>query len=85
MPISGIGGIDSWENVIEYIMVGATTIQVCTAIMWYGFDIVSDWKKNIEIFMRQHGYSSLEDMRGIGLRSLGRFDELRVDEKAWYQ
>jgi len=80
LPVSGIGGIDSWENVIEYIMVGATTVQVCTAIMWYGYDIVAEWKKNIEIFMKEYGYSSFEDMRGCALKSLGKYGDLKVDE-----
>jgi len=80
LPTSGIGGIHTWENVVEYIMMGATTVQVCTAIMWCGFDIASDWKRKIETFMRQQGYSSLEDVRGVALKSLGRFEELKVDE-----
>ncbi|MBU7043840.1 MAG: NAD-dependent dihydropyrimidine dehydrogenase subunit PreA [Theionarchaea archaeon] len=79
-PLSGIGGIDSWENVLEYIMLGATSVQVCTAAMWYGFDIISGWLRHIETFFKEQGYSSFEDFRGMANRSIGTFDALKVDD-----
>lgn len=78
--LSGIGGIDSWENVIEYIMVGSTSVQVCTAAMWYGFDIIGSWLKNIEIFFKEQGYSSFADFKGEANKYIGSFDALQVDE-----
>ncbi|MFQ6087815.1 MAG: NAD-dependent dihydropyrimidine dehydrogenase subunit PreA [Candidatus Methanofastidiosia archaeon] len=80
IPISGIGGIDSWENVVEYIMVGATTTQVCTAVMWSGFDIISKWLPKIEAFMKEQGYDSIEDMIGVANKNVRTFEELKVDE-----
>jgi len=80
IPVSGIGGIDSWYNVIEYIMVGATTVQVCTAVMWYGFDIVNNWIDQITKFMAEQGYSSVEDMKGKANTQIGRYDELKIDQ-----
>lgn len=80
IPVSGIGGIHSWENVIEYMMVGATAVQICTAVMWNGIDIVRTWKKKIEAFMQEQGYSSFEEFRGIANEKLEEFGELKVDE-----
>ncbi|MHA2074072.1 MAG: hypothetical protein ACW97X_05600, partial [Candidatus Hodarchaeales archaeon] len=51
--ISGIGGVDSWKSAVEFMMVGATTVQVCTAIMWRGYKIVENWKKNLLTYQYQ--------------------------------
>ena len=42
VPISGIGGIETWRDAAEFIAMGAGSIQVCTAAMHYGFKIVED-------------------------------------------
>ena len=68
LPVSGVGGIADWKGVVEYIMVGATTVQVCTAIMWHGFKLGHTLSKGLGTFMRQHGYKSLQELRGISLR-----------------
>jgi len=74
--ISGIGGIESWENVIEYMMMGAGTVQLATAAMWYGFDIVKGWNENILTFMKEHGYDSLADLKGITLPKITELEKL---------
>ena len=40
LPISGIGGISNWRDAAEFMALGATTVQVCTAVMHHGFRIV---------------------------------------------
>ena len=67
LPVSGVGGIDDWRSAVEYMMVGATTVQICTAAMWYGFKLGDTLLKGIRRFMAQHGYQSLEELRGISL------------------
>ena len=42
LPISGIGGITDWRDAVEFIALGASTVQVCTAAMVYGFRIIED-------------------------------------------
>ena len=42
VPISGIGGISNWQNAVEFMLMGATGVQVCTAAMHHGFRIVED-------------------------------------------
>ena len=46
LPISGIGGIATWRDAAEFIALGSTSLQVCTAIMHYGFRIVEDLSKD---------------------------------------
>jgi dihydropyrimidine dehydrogenase (NAD+) subunit PreA len=68
LPVSGVGGIDDWRSAVEYMMVGATTVQICTAAMWYGFKLGEAILKGMKKFMSQHGYEYLEEFRGISLQ-----------------
>lgn len=66
-PISGIGGIEDWRSAVEYLMVGASTLQVCTAVMWHGFSIISKMTDGMIGFMERIGYETLDAMIGKAL------------------
>ncbi|MHA2360228.1 MAG: 4Fe-4S dicluster-binding protein [Candidatus Thorarchaeota archaeon] len=66
-PISGIGGIENWTNAVEYHMVGASTLQICTAAMWYGFSIIKSLTKGVADFLDRKGYNSLNAVVGKAL------------------
>ncbi|MCD6520433.1 MAG: 4Fe-4S binding protein, partial [Anaerolineae bacterium] len=70
IPIIGGGGIETWEHAIQYMMWGATLITVCTAIMWYGWDLVRETIEGMERFLQSQGYKSYQEIIG---RSLGHF------------
>ncbi|MCR4820482.1 MAG: NAD-dependent dihydropyrimidine dehydrogenase subunit PreA, partial [Elusimicrobiales bacterium] len=53
--ISGIGGIETWEDAAEFILLGARNLQVTTAIMQYGYRIVEDMKNGLEHYMEEQG------------------------------
>jgi dihydropyrimidine dehydrogenase (NAD+) subunit PreA len=57
-------------------MMGAGTVQLATAAMWYGFDIVKGWNENILTFMKEHGYDSLADLKGITLPKITELEKL---------
>ena len=67
IPISAVGGVRSWEDVVEYIMLGATTIQTVTAVMWDGYEVMEKLISGLSQFMERKGYNSIEDFRGIAL------------------
>ncbi len=67
IPVFGIGGISSWQAAVEYLMVGATALQVCTDVMLNGFKVVDGYLKGLANFMAQKGYKSISDFRGISL------------------
>src|SRR5205085_4723329 len=48
VPISGIGGIQAWQDAVEFLLLGAGTVQVCTAVMHYGFRIVEHLTSGLE-------------------------------------
>jgi dihydropyrimidine dehydrogenase (NAD+) subunit PreA len=76
IPISGIGGIGNWQNAVEYLMVGASTLQVCTAVMWYGFRIIRDFIQHLSKFMRKKGYATLSAMVGKALPKITTWTDL---------
>lgn len=80
IPISGIGGISNWRDVVEFIMIGATTIQTCTAIMWRGLKVFKELSDGLKSFMERKGYERIEDFKGIALKHLTTVEELATRE-----
>jgi len=64
MPISGIGGIGTWRDALDYIALGSGTVQVCTAAMVYGFKIVQEMKDGLSNYMDEMGFKSVSDIVG---------------------
>ena len=65
VPISGIGGIETWEDAAEFILLGSTTLQITTAVMQYGYRIIDDLKNGLEHYMEEQGVDSLMELIGI--------------------
>lgn len=76
VPLSAVGGVTSWREVVEYIMLGATTVQVATTIMWDGLGKARKILRGLEEFMDRKGYRSIEDFRGIALPHIKTVEEL---------
>jgi dihydropyrimidine dehydrogenase (NAD+) subunit PreA len=67
VPISGIGGIETWEDAAEFLLLGARNLQVTTAVMQYGYRIVEDLIDGLSRYVHKKGFASLQDMVGIAL------------------
>ena len=76
IPISGIGGVSNWKDVVEYIMIGATTVQTCTAVMWKGLKVFRQLSDGLRTFMERKGYERIEDLRGVALKYLTTVEEM---------
>jgi dihydropyrimidine dehydrogenase (NAD+) subunit PreA len=76
IPLSGIGGIANWQDAAEYILMGATTVQVCTAVMFRGYKIVEKMKEGLADYMDEKGFESVEQMRGYILPKITAHEEL---------
>lgn len=63
-PISGIGGVENWKDAIEYIRIGCINVQVCTAVMEYGYRVIEDIKTGVADYMERHGISRIAEMVG---------------------
>lgn len=69
-PVMGGGGIGKWEHIVESIMYGAAAIQVCTAVMYEGFELVNTFIKGLTGFMELKGYSGIAEYKGIALKNV---------------
>lgn len=68
--ISGMGGIETWKNAVEFLLLGASSLQVTTAIMKYGYRIIDDLKQGLALYLNQCGYKSVKDIVGAGLEKV---------------
>ena len=81
LPLSGIGGIGSWRDAAEFILLGCGTVQVCTAAMHYGYRIVEDMADGLENWMREKGFATIEDFRGRSLPRVTDWKYLNLNYK----
>lgn len=81
LPISGIGGIETWADATEFLLMGSTSVQVCTAVMHYGFRIVTDMIDGLSEYMDRHGFQHVTDMTGIAARKLRKWEDLDLNYK----
>lgn len=70
LPISGIGGIGSWRDALEFIALGAGSVQVCTAAMVFGFKIVQEMINGLAAYLDEKGLTSVAELRGRALGSV---------------
>lgn len=83
LPISGIGGIETWEDAAEFILLGASTLQVTTGIMQYGYRIVEDMKNGLMYYMEDQGVEHLKDLVGLANKNIIPAEELDRDYKVY--
>jgi len=81
VPISGIGGIQAWQDAIEFFLLGATSVQVCTAVMHYGFRIVDQLTSGLENWMREKGFAKLTDFIGKSVPRIKHWGDLDLNYK----
>jgi dihydropyrimidine dehydrogenase (NAD+) subunit PreA len=81
IPIVGIGGITYWNDAAEHIALGASCVQVCTAVMHYGFRIVEDMAEGLSQYMDEHGFRSIEDFRGRAVQNVKDWGDLDLNYK----
>jgi len=81
LPISGMGGISGWRDAAEFILLGATSLQVCTAVMHYGFRIVEDMIDGLSNYLDAKGATTIYDLAGKSVPRVNRWEELDLNYK----
>lgn len=79
LPISGIGGIENWRDAVEYLLLGAKTVQVCTAVMHYGFGIIRDLVSGLEQYMLSKKISSIDQLVGKAVNNVTTWENLNLN------
>ena len=68
--ISGMGGIETWRDALEFLLLGSGSVQVTTAVMQYGYRIIEDLTNGLNFYLAEKGYSHVKDITGLALDTL---------------
>ena len=77
--LSGIGGIETWRDALEFIQLGCDNVQVCTAVMQYGYRIIDDLILGLQRYMAKRGITQLSQLVGEQLPKFLNPDNLDRD------
>ena len=78
LPISGIGGVGTWRDALDYLALGAGNVQVCTAAMVYGFKIVQEMHSGLSNYMDEKGFNSVSEIVGKALPTVSAWQFLNL-------
>ncbi len=79
LPISGIGGVSTWRDAVEFLLLGASNVQVCTAVMLHGYRIVEDMIEGLSWYMEDKGFRSVADMVGRAVPAFTEWGDLDIN------
>ncbi|GGA44496.1 NAD-dependent dihydropyrimidine dehydrogenase subunit PreA [Pelagibacterium lentulum] len=79
LPISGIGGVTTWRDAVEFMALGAGNVQVCTAAMTYGFHIVQEMITGLSNYMDEKGFASVDEIVGRAVPNVTDWQYLNLN------
>lgn len=79
LPISGIGGVTTWRDAAEFLALGASNVQVCTAAMTYGFRIIDELTQGLSDWMDEKGHQSVADIVGRATPNVKDWQNLNLN------
>jgi len=79
IPISGIGGITNWRDAVEFMLLGSSSVQVCTEVMLRGYRIVEDMIEGLTEYMERKGFNKLDDFIGKAVPNFTEWGELDLN------
>ena len=79
LPISGIGGVTTWRDAVEFMALGAGNVQVCTAAMTYGFKVVQEMISGLSQYMDERGIQSVTDIVGRAVPRVKDWKDLNLN------
>jgi dihydropyrimidine dehydrogenase (NAD+) subunit PreA len=79
LPISGIGGICNWRDAVEFLLLGSSSVQVCTEVMLRGYRIVEDMIEGLDDYMRSKGFEKLDDLIGKAVPAFSEWGNLDLN------
>ena len=80
IPIIASGGIDTWQDCVQMVMWGANLLALCSAPMWFGWQVVTRMNEGIEDYLAETGREDLQELVGLSLQYLTPPDEARLVE-----
>ena len=89
IPVSGIGGVTNWRDAVEFMLLGASSVQVCIEVMLKGYRIVEDMIEGLDEYMATHGFQTIDQLVGKAVPAYSEWGDLdlnyetiaKIDEK----
>jgi dihydropyrimidine dehydrogenase (NAD+) subunit PreA len=82
LPISGMGGMTTWKDAAEFLLLGASSLQVCTAVMHYGYRIIEDLCDGLSNWMDSKGFATITDVVGRSVHRISSFADFDLSFRA---
>jgi dihydropyrimidine dehydrogenase (NAD+) subunit PreA len=79
LHISGMGGIETWRDGLEFLLLGAGSLQVTTAVMQYGYRIIDDLLEGLAEYLRRKGIASVGELIGAATSTVVSHHEIERD------
>jgi dihydropyrimidine dehydrogenase (NAD+) subunit PreA len=81
VPISGIGGISNWKDTVEFMLMGSSAVQICTAAMHHGFRIVEEMISGLNDYLDEKGIASVSELVGRSVERYSNWGDLDLNYK----
>lgn len=65
IPIIGCGGVSSWRDAVEFLLCGATAVEVGTAVMERGFEVFGEVAEGIRNYLEENGFREVREVVGL--------------------
>jgi dihydropyrimidine dehydrogenase (NAD+) subunit PreA len=78
LPASAIGGISTWQDAVEFMLLGASSVQVCTAAITYGVKIIDGFKRGLSDYLKKHKFSSVTEIVGKSKSKVVKYSDLQI-------
>lgn len=84
-PVSCSGGLWNWRDAAEFVLLGASNLQICTLVMYKGYKVIRQLTRGLEEYMGEHGFRTIDEFCGASLGHLVSHSELDRDYRvvAW--
>ncbi|HEC83470.1 MAG TPA: NAD-dependent dihydropyrimidine dehydrogenase subunit PreA, partial [Firmicutes bacterium] len=79
IDISGVGGVTTWQDAVEFMLVGARNVQICTAVMKWGYRLIEDLIDGLSYYLVSKNLSSPEELVGKSLAYIAKHEDLSRD------
>jgi dihydropyrimidine dehydrogenase (NAD+) subunit PreA len=76
IPVVGVGGIYDWRDAIQFLLLGASALQVCTGVMHHGYALIDDLLDGVSRWLDGSGYTSLTQIKGLAQARIKGVEEL---------
>ena len=76
IPITGTNGVYDWKDVVEFMMSGASVVQVCSVLMLKGYSYLKEVVKGLDDFLNRKGYETAREIVGIAARAAMTYAEM---------